>query len=133
MNTPFFLNWSHSFRNKIFFLVSLISAMSAIFWSSFFTTHPSQANHFLAYLQSSPQNLDENLSASSRLVLGQKINLNRASLDDLKNLPGVGEKRAEEILKFRNTQGKFFSLEELMHVKGIKEKRFSKLKAYLEI
>ncbi|MGI6613222.1 MAG: ComEA family DNA-binding protein [Fastidiosipila sp.] len=56
------------------------------------------------------------------------IDLNRASQRELETLPGVGQATAEAILAFREENGPFSDIEELMQVPGIKEGRFSKLK-----
>lgn len=49
----------------------------------------------------------------------QVINLNTASAEQLSSLSGVGKAKAEAIVQYRETHGKFSSLEELIQVKGI--------------
>lgn len=49
----------------------------------------------------------------------QKININTASADELVNLKGVGEKKAEAIIEFRKTNGRFKQPEDLIEVPGI--------------
>jgi competence protein ComEA len=71
------------------------------------------------------------MSAEKRLALGIPIDINRASLEDLMLVTGIGEKTAEKILDQRNVNGTFRKLDELMIVKGIKEKRLDKLRRYL--
>ncbi len=73
----------------------------------------------------------EPMAAGKRLALGIPIDINRSSIQDLVLVPGIGEKTAEKILDHRNTNGRFSKLDELMLVKGIKEKRFAKLRRYL--
>lgn len=48
-----------------------------------------------------------------------RVNINRASIKDLMNLNGIGEKKAVAIVKYRNDHGKFRSIEQLTKVKGI--------------
>ena len=64
---------------------------------------------------------------------GSVINLNTASATDLQNLPGIGAKMAERILEYRQKNGPFKKIEDLMNVKGIGEKNFLKLKARLTV
>ena len=49
------------------------------------------------------------------------IDINTADMDDLCEIPGIGESRAQAIIKYRESQGGFKSKEELMQVPGIKE------------
>lgn len=56
------------------------------------------------------------------------VNINSATADELKTLPGVGDATAEAILEDRRTNGPFTSIEDLMRVFGIGEKKFAKLK-----
>lgn len=57
-----------------------------------------------------------------------KININTAGKDELMTLTGIGEAKAESILKYREENGNFESIEELMQVGGIKEGVFNKIK-----
>lgn len=68
---------------------------------------------------------------SRRLALGMTIDLNRATIDDLLLIPGIGEITAQKILKLRNEKVRFKNVEELMEIDGIKEKKLAKLKQYL--
>lgn len=62
-----------------------------------------------------------------------RININKASKEELMTLPGVGESRAESIIKYREQQGAFQSVEEIMQVSGIKEGLFEKIKDLITI
>lgn len=57
-----------------------------------------------------------------------KINLNTASKEMLMSLRGIGEARAEDILRYRNEHGSFRAIEEIMNVSGIKNAAFEKIK-----
>ncbi|MGT2958059.1 hypothetical protein A9Q68_00760 [Streptococcus bovimastitidis] len=75
-------------------------------------------------------NLTENLSSeSSQAEVGKgKVNINRASIDDLQKIPGIGEKRAQEIIEAREAVGGFKKLEDLLKISGIGKKTIEKLK-----
>ncbi|MBN1326840.1 MAG: ComEA family DNA-binding protein [Candidatus Cloacimonetes bacterium] len=59
------------------------------------------------------------------------VNLNRAGMDELVTLPGIGPAKAERILAYRNAKGRFENIEELKNIKGIGEKTFEKLRPFL--
>ena len=61
------------------------------------------------------------------------INLNTASQAQLETLPGVGASAAKRILEYRQKNGGFKKIEELMNVKGIGEKSFLKLKPFITV
>lgn len=56
------------------------------------------------------------------------ININTATIVQLGVLPGIGPKTAQRIVEYRQKNGSFKKIEELMNVKGIGEKGFLKLK-----
>lgn len=62
-----------------------------------------------------------------------KININKASKEELMTLPGVGESRADSIIKYREDVGPFHSIEDIMQVSGIKEGLFEKLKDLITV
>ena len=57
-----------------------------------------------------------------------QIDINRAALEELDSLPGVGPSTAQAIISYRDKNGPFKAIEELMKVPGIKESRFNALK-----
>ena len=65
--------------------------------------------------------------------VGGKLNLNTATKDDLMTLDGIGEVLAERILAYREQYGGFDSVEELMQVEGIGEKRFAAMEPYVTV
>jgi competence protein ComEA len=61
------------------------------------------------------------------------VNLNTATVTQIATLPGIGEKAAERIVEYREKNGGFKKVEELMNVKGIGEKSFLKLKPLITV
>lgn len=59
---------------------------------------------------------------------GSKINLNTAPKEELMTLRGIGEARAEDIIKYRDSHGAFKKIEDIMNVSGIKDAAFQKIK-----
>lgn len=57
-----------------------------------------------------------------------KVNINTASLEELMTLTGIGEAKAESIIRYREENGGFRKPEDLMEISGIKEGVFEKIK-----
>ncbi len=75
-----------------------------------------------------------NFSSNDKVTPAEKsININTAEVEDLTQLPGIGQKTAERIVEMRNRRGKFKSLNELLDIKGIGETKFQNIKKFLYI
>ena len=61
------------------------------------------------------------------------VNLNTATVAQLDSLPGVGKSTAQRIVDYRQKNGAFKKIEELMNVKGVGEKSFLKLKPLITV
>ena len=62
-----------------------------------------------------------------------KVNLNQASKEQLMTLPGVGEAKADAIIRYRSEKGDFRSIEEIMEIEGIKEGVFKKIEDWITV
>ena len=64
---------------------------------------------------------------------GDRIDLNAADAKTLCTLPGIGETRAQAILKYRKEHGNFEKTEDLMKVPGIKEGLYEQIKEFVVV
>lgn len=75
-----------------------------------------------------PSIINDGNSSNSELV-----NLNTAGISELTTLNGIGEKKAQAILTYREEQGLFGKLEELKNIPGIGDKTFENLEPYITL
>ncbi|MCX8131086.1 MAG: helix-hairpin-helix domain-containing protein [Clostridia bacterium] len=62
-----------------------------------------------------------------------KININTATVSELDTLPGVGEKTANDIIAYREKNGRFKKIEDIMNVPRIGESRFSQMRELITV
>jgi competence protein ComEA len=70
-------------------------------------------------------------SASAKPDVVGTVNINTASATELERLPGIGPKTAGRIIEYRQKNGAFKKVEELMNVRGVGEKNFLKLRTQI--
>ncbi len=86
------------------------------------------------FSQEKVENIELETKRNSRKELKKKsINLNTATVEELAQLPGIGEKTAMKIAEYRNKYGGFKKLEDLMKIERIGPNLFEKIKDYLII
>jgi competence protein ComEA len=72
---------------------------------------------------------EKSSKTAKKLARGQRININSASKEDLQALPGIGPSKAQAVIDGRP----YDKPEDIMKVKGIKQKTFDKLKDYITV
>ena len=72
-------------------------------------------------------------SADSKPQPTGRVNVNSATVEQLTALPGVGPALAARIVEHRQKSGAFRTTQEVMSVKGIGEKNFAKIEAWLTV
>lgn len=61
------------------------------------------------------------------------VNINTAGIAELTTLNGIGEKKAQAIITYREEQGLYSTIEDLKNIPGIGDKTFENLKPYITI
>lgn len=63
----------------------------------------------------------------------EKININTATLEQLKTLPGIANAKAQAIITYRETNGSFKTIEDIRKVNGISETTYNNIKDYITV
>ena len=72
-------------------------------------------------------------AAATAATAAAPVNLNTATAEQLATIPGVGPKMAERIIDYRQKNGGFKKVEDLMNVSGVGEKSFLKMKPLIAV
>ena len=75
----------------------------------------------------------EAVKDAAKTQVENRINLNTADVTQLQELKGVGPKTAEAIVQWRDSQGPFTSVDQLLAIKGIGEKTLAKMRDSLVV
>ncbi|MHB1012536.1 MAG: ComEA family DNA-binding protein [Desulfobacteria bacterium] len=133
-------------KRRALLLLSLI----LLVWNAFATAHHVASVGFLpsidgsdgsALLRTVADNETDLLSARSprsgpltirqKYLLGKRVDINKATLLEISELPGISDKIAASVVEERDRLGRFRSPGDLLGVKGIKEKRLQKILPFL--
>lgn len=92
-------------------------------------------NNLVDYKQEVLDFKKSNFSSNEKKELPSEksININKAGINELIKLPGIGKKTAEKIIDFRKRHGNFAKIEEIVKVKGIGSSKFNNIKKYIFI
>ncbi|MHC5227620.1 helix-hairpin-helix domain-containing protein [Enterococcus sp. LJL99] len=72
-------------------------------------------------------------TTSEKMKQSNKVNLNTADETELQTLTGIGQKKAQEIIAYREENGGFKAIDELKNISGIGDKTFEKLKESISV
>jgi len=73
------------------------------------------------------------VAAASPAKAVSKVNLNRASADELQTLPGVGPVLAQRMVDWRKAHGRYRTVDDLQEIKGIGKKRLEQLRPLVTV
>ncbi len=104
-----------------------ISSMDGIEHSSIFKYDSSKATPAL----SAENPRDGHLTIWQKYLLGKRVDINKASLVEISELPGISDKVAAGVIEERDRMGGFRVPEDLLGVNGIKKKRLQKILPFL--
>ncbi len=110
---------------KIVIIISLVLLLFIISYK-FFSEIPKEDQTVMIYTVNS-------VSYSSEDAVARLVNINTADEAALQTVSGIGEAKAKAIIEYRNENGAFTSLDELLNVNGIGEKLLEKIKPYLTV
>ena len=79
------------------------------------------------------ENNSQRNSEEKNISVNKKVNINKASQEELDNLPGIGPSTASKILEYRKQNGNFKNIEDIKEVSGIGEAKFEKIKEMITV
>lgn len=79
------------------------------------------------------ENINDDIISKDIANNSFKININTATIEELDTLPGVGEATANKILNHRKENGNFKSIEEIKNVNGIGDKKFENIRELISV
>jgi len=123
-----FFNFTpHETKALLFLLLALLVGSGITLYKK---THPQFAPELMVERKKTdPLPQTESPSGEAQ----EKIDLNKATSFELQLLPGVGPQLSRRIIEYREANGKFHQIEELMQISGIGLKTFKQIKDYITV
>lgn len=72
-------------------------------------------------------------SPAKKKPLAKPVNINTANAEELQQVPGIGPATAQKILQMRKSYGPFKSVDDLLAIRGLGQKRLDKMRKYLTV
>lgn len=121
-----------------FLIFAAIIVFFAVDYNSVDENNASSGTVSLQYLTTSKAPYQSQISEANSSVTSSKaqiavVNINTATKAELDTLPGIGPSKAEAIITYRETVGRFNTIEDIKNVKGIGDKTFQNLKDYITV
>ena len=77
--------------------------------------------------------INKQTETDNKETKNEKISINKATIEDLQKIPGIGESKAKAIIEYREKNGDFKKIEDITNVTGIGENTFEKFKDYITL
>lgn len=113
----------------VFLSVCLVLGIGIRFYQQHWAPLPDTKSENMQLLNR-PENLKK--LYQPKTIPSAVIDINKADIGELQKIPGVGPVFSKRILDFREKNGKFFSVEDLLKVKGIGKKTLEKMRPFLQ-
>ena len=130
---------SYLFLSMILLVLNLIATADASFRNNFSATSREPVVLSASVIPSSaaatayiPGDSDKPLTPRQQYLLGKQLDINKATMEEFNSLPGISSTMAAAIVKERERLGGFRSPNDLLRVKGVKEKRLEKILPFLK-